>query len=29
VMELIRAKQNAIKTGVLVINPSADRPVGD
>ena len=29
VMELVRAKQNAIKTGVLVINPSADRPVGD
>ncbi|MCE9630500.1 MAG: BMP family protein [Planctomycetia bacterium] len=29
VLELVREKQNAIKTGVLVINPSAERPVGN
>jgi basic membrane protein A and related proteins len=29
VLELVREKQNAMKIGALVINPSADRPVGD
>lgn len=29
VLELVREKQNAIKIGALVLNPSADRPVGD
>ena len=29
VLELVRERQNAIKTGVLVIAPSADRPAGE
>jgi basic membrane protein A len=29
VLELVRQKQNAIKIGALVLNPSADKPVGD
>lgn len=29
VLQLVRDKQNAIKTGAIVIAPSADRPVGD
>ena len=29
VLEIVRAKQNAIKTGALVVAPNAERPVGD
>ncbi len=29
VLDFVRERQNAIKTGVLTINPSAERPVGD
>jgi hypothetical protein len=29
VLELVRERQNAIKTGALVIAPSADRPAGE
>jgi basic membrane lipoprotein Med (substrate-binding protein (PBP1-ABC) superfamily) len=29
VLELVRQKQNAIKTGALVVAPNADRPAGD
>ena len=29
VLEVVRERQNAIKTGALVIAPSADRPLGD
>jgi len=29
VLELVRERQNAIKTGALVIAPSGDRPLGD